>query len=147
MLKEAGVDIINVSTGQVTKDEDPIYGRMFQAPFADQVRNEVGIPVIVAGNITSADQGNTLVAAGRTDIVALARTIMNEPHFVLTAAAHYGVEDQYWPPQYLSGKFLAESLADKDNAEMLELRTAAKPPNPGEALAIAMARGEVLKKH
>ena len=147
MLKDAGIDIINVSTGQVTKDEDPIYGRMFQAPFADQVRNEVGIPVIVAGNITSADQANTLVAAGRTDIVALARNIMNEPHFVLQAAAHYGHEDQFWPPQYLSGKFLAEALADKENAEMLELRTAAKPPNPGEALAIAVARGEVLKKH
>ena len=147
MLKDADVDIINVSTGQVTKDEDPIYGRMFQAPFADQIRNEVGIPVIVAGNITTADQANTLVAAGRTDIVALARSIMNEPHFVLKAAAHYGQSEQFWPPQYLSGKFLAESLADKENAEMLELRTAARPPNPGEALAIAMARGEVLKKH
>ena len=147
MLKEAGVDIINVSTGQVTKEEDPVYGRMFQAPFADQVRNEVGIPVIVAGNITSADQANTLVAAGRTDIVALARPIMNEPHFVLKAAAHYGHKTQYWPPQYLSGKFLAEALAEKENAEILELRTAAKPPHPGEALAIAVARGEVLKKH
>ncbi|MDH3441178.1 MAG: bifunctional salicylyl-CoA 5-hydroxylase/oxidoreductase, partial [Gammaproteobacteria bacterium] len=146
MLKDAGVDIINVSTGQVTKDEDPIYGRMFQAPFADQVRNEVGIPTIVAGNISSADQANTLVAAGRTDIVAFGRAIMNEPHFVLTAAAHYGHTEQYWAPQYLSGKLLAEIMAAKDNQEMLELRSAAKPPNPGEALAIAVARGEVLQK-
>ena len=146
MLKDAGVDIINVSTGQVTKDEDPIYGRMFQAPFADQVRNEVGIPTIVAGNISSADQANTLVAAGRTDIVAFGRAIMNEPHFVLTAAAHYGHTEQYWAPQYLSGKFMAEIAAAKDNQEMLELRSAAKPPNPGEALAIAVARGEVLQK-
>jgi anthraniloyl-CoA monooxygenase len=146
MLKEAGVDIINVSTGQVTSDEDPIYGRMYQAPFADQVRNEVGIPTIVAGNITTADQANTLVAAGRTDIVAFGRSIMNEPHFVLSAAAHYGHTDQYWVPQYLSGKFMAEALAEKDNAEILELRKAAKPPNPSEALAIAIARGEVLQK-
>ncbi len=144
LLKDAGLDIINVSTGQVTKDEDPIYGRMFQSPFSDQIRNEIGIPTIVAGNITSADQANTLVAAGRTDIVAFGRPIMNDPHFVLKAAARYGHTDQYWPPQYMSGKFLEEALAGKDNEEMLELRKAAKPPNPSEALAIAVARGEVL---
>lgn len=146
MLKDAGIDIINVSTGQVTKEERPVYGRMFQAPFADQVRNEVGIATIVAGNITSADQANTLVAAGRTDIVALGRTLMNEPHFVLKAAAHYGHKLQYWPPQYASGKVLAEILAQKDNEVMLDLRRAAKPPKPAEALAVALARGEVLQK-
>lgn len=146
MLKEAGIDIINVSTGQVTKEEQPVYGRMFQAPFADQVRNEVGIATIVAGNITTADQANTLIAAGRTDIVALGRTLMNEPHFVLKAAAHYGHELQYWPPQYASGKVLAAILAQKNNEELFELRRAAKPPKPGEALAIAVARGEVLRK-
>ena len=146
LLKDAGIDIINVSTGQVTHDEDPVYGRMYQAPFADQIRNEVGIPTIVAGNITTADQANTLVAAGRTDLVAFGRGMMNEPHLVLSAAAHYGHGDQYWAPQYQSGKFMAESLAAKENAEMLELRRAAKPPNPGEALAIAVARGEVLQK-
>ena len=146
MLKEAGIDIINVSTGQVTSDEEPVYGRMFQAPFADQIRNEVDIPTIVAGNISTADQANTLVAAGRTDIVAFGRTIMNDPHFVLQAAAHYGHRNQYWPPQYISGKFLADAVAKKENEEMFELRTAAKPPNPSEALAIAVARGEVLQK-
>ena len=144
MLKEHGVDVINVSTGQVTKDEDPMYGRMFQAPFADQIRNEIGIPTIVAGNITTADQANTLLAAGRTDIVALGRPLMNDPHFVLHAAATYGVTSQHWPPQYISGKFAAEMQAEKDNAEMLELRSDAKAPNPVDALAIAVARGEVL---
>lgn len=145
MLKDVGLDIINVSTGQVTKDEDPVYGRMFQAPFADQIRNEVGIATIVAGNITTADQANTLIAAGRTDIVAFGRTIMNKPHFVLDAAAQYSHVKQYWAPQYLSGKFLAEALANKGKEELLELRKAAKPPNPSEALAIAAARGELLK--
>jgi len=145
MLKEAGVDVINVSTGQVTKEEDPIYGRMFQAPFSDQIRNEVGIPTIVAGNITTADQANTLVAAGRTDIVAMARPIMNEPHLVLSAAAHYGHRKQYWPPQYLSGKPAAEALARQANEELLELRHDARPPKPGDALAIAIARGELLQ--
>ena len=145
MLKDAGVNIINVSTGQVAKEEDPIYGRMFQVPFADQIRNEVGIPTIVAGNISSADQANTMVAAGRTDIVAFGRCIMNEPHFVLNAAAQYGVRGQYWPPQYESGKPLAEVLAEKNNEEVRDLRVAAKPPNPIEALAIAQARGELLQ--
>ena len=121
-----------------------MYGRMYQVPFADQVRNDVGIPTIVAGNITSADQVNTLVAAGRCDMVALARPIMNEPHFVLNAAARYGVKGQYWPPQYQSGKFAAEMKAAKEVEEELELRLDAKPPNPREALGIAIARGEVL---
>jgi anthraniloyl-CoA monooxygenase len=80
MLKDAKLDVINVSTGQVTRDEDPIYGRMFQAPFADQIRNEVGIPTIVAGNVTTADQANTLIAAGRTDIVAFGRMIITGRH-------------------------------------------------------------------
>ncbi|MCH9693607.1 MAG: FAD-dependent monooxygenase [Gammaproteobacteria bacterium] len=144
MCEAAGVQVINVSTGQVTKDEDPVYGRMFQAPFADQIRNEIGIPTIVAGNITTVDQANTLIAAGRTDVVAFARPLMNEPHLVLNAAAHYGHSDQYWPPQYQSGKPLAEALAEKDADEMTELRREAKPPNPSEALAIAVARGEVF---
>lgn len=144
MLKEKDTDIINVSTGQVTKDEDPVYGRMYQAPFSDQIRNEVGIATIVAGNISTAAQVNTLITAGRADIVALARAMMNEPQFMLNAAAHYAVKDQFWPPQYLAGKFAAETKADKDNEEELGLRLDAKPPNPKEALAIAIARGEVL---
>lgn len=144
LLKENGADIINVSTGQVVKEERPMYGRMYQVPFADIVRNDVGIPTIVAGNITTADQVNTLVAAGRCDIVALARPIMNDPHFVLNAAARYGITQQFWPPQYMSGKFAAELKGSKDAQEELALRFDAKPPNPRDALGIAIARGEVL---
>jgi anthraniloyl-CoA monooxygenase len=144
MLKDNGVDIINVSTGQVIKEEQPVYGRMYQVPFADQIRNEVGIATIVAGNISTADQVNTLVAAGRTDIVALARPIMNEPQFVLNAAAHYQYSDCHWPAQYMAGKFAAEALANKENAEEKELRSSAKPPNPVDSLAIAIARGDIL---
>ncbi|NKB37254.1 MAG: bifunctional salicylyl-CoA 5-hydroxylase/oxidoreductase [Gammaproteobacteria bacterium] len=144
LLKQNGVDVINVSTGQVVKEEDPMYGRMFQAPFADQIRNEVGIPTIVAGNISTADQVNTLVAAGRTDIVALARPIMNDPHFVLNAAAHYQHTNEKWPAQYIPGKFAAEAKAVKENEEELELRLNAKPPNPVDSLAIAMAKGDLL---
>lgn len=144
MLKRSGVDIINVSTGQIATDDDPVYGRMYQAPFADQIRNEVGIPTIVAGNITTADQCNTLVAAGRTDLVALARPLLADPHFVLRAAARYGYEEQSWPRQYLSAKPAAYSRARTDQEEELELRVAAKPPRPQDALAVAIARGEVL---
>ena len=140
LLKENGADIINVSTGQVVSHEEPVYGRMYQAPFADRIRNEAGIPTIVAGNITSADQVNTLVAAGRTDLVALARPIMNEPQFVLNAAARYGYREQYWPEQYEAGKFAAELNADRSNQEEIELRSSAKPPNPQEMLAVAIAR-------
>ena len=144
LLKENGADIINVSTGQVVSHEEPVYGRMYQAPFADRIRNEMGMPTIVAGNITSADQVNTLVAAGRTDLVALARPIMNEPQFVLNAAARYGYREQYWPDQYAARKFAAEMNAERINREEIELRTNAKPPDPQEMLAVAIARGEVL---
>ena len=144
-LKDNGADIINVSTGQVAKEEAPVYGRMFQSPFADAIRNEVDIATIVAGNISTADQANTLVAAGRTDIVAFGRPIMNEPHLVLNAAAHYGVTDQTWPVQYEAGHFAAGLKAEKDNAELRELKIAAKPPHPVEALAIAQAREEGLE--
>ncbi len=145
-LKANGVDIINVSTGQVVREERPVYGRMYQVPFADQIRNEVGIATIVAGNITTADQVNTLVAAGRTDIVALARPLMNEPQFVLNAAAHYHCSEQNWPRQYLSGKSAAEAKAVKDELEERALRQSAKPPNPLDSLAIAVARGDILSK-
>ena len=144
LLKENGADIINVSTGQVVSHEEPVYGRMYQAPFADRIRNEMGMPTIVAGNITSADQVNTLVAAGRTDLVALARPIMNEPQFVLNAAACYGYREQYWPDQYAAGKFAAEMNAERINREEIELRTSAKPLDPEEMLAVAIVRGEVL---
>jgi anthraniloyl-CoA monooxygenase len=122
MLKEQGVDIINVSTGQVTKDEDPMYGRMFQAPFADHIRNEIGIPTIVAGNISNVDQANTLVGSGRTDLVAFARPLLTNPNLILEAASRYGIEEQLWPPQYAAAKFQSGMLAEREMQEMHELR-------------------------
>lgn len=143
LLKANGADVINVSTGQVTKKEQPMYGRMFQAPFADQVRNEIGIPTIVAGNISTIDQANTLVAAGRTDMVAFARPLLTNPNMVLQEAARYGHNEQAWPEQYASGKFQAELLAERHNGEMRELRINAKPPSPSDALALALGRKEL----
>lgn len=135
LLREHGVDIVDVSAGQTSIQAKPVYGRMFQTPFADQVRHEAGISTIAVGNITSADQVNTILAAGRADLVALARPHLANPYFTLHAAADYGVDTQYWPPQYAAGKFQAEVLAQRNNEEMAELRAAARPETPREALA------------
>jgi anthraniloyl-CoA monooxygenase len=127
MLKAHGCDLIDVSAGQTTPEAKPVYGRMFQTPFAEQVRNEAGIATIAVGNITTADQVNTIVAAGRADLVALARPHLTNPHFTLDASALYGYRGQRWPVQYDSGKEQAFRLAERAKAEAAQLRQAAKP--------------------
>ena len=117
MLAGHGCDIIDVSAGQTTPQAQPRYGRMFQTPFADQVRQEAGCATIAVGNITSADQANTIVAAGRADLVALGRPHLADPYFTLHAAAHYGYEAQWWPNQYLTGKDQTHRLAEQARAE------------------------------
>ena len=101
---QAGCDLIDVSTGQTVHDAEPIFGRMFQTPFSDRIRNEAGIATMCVGTITTADQVNTIVAAGRADLVALARPHLVDPFFILKAAAWYGATDIHCPPQYLSGE-------------------------------------------
>jgi len=129
-FKEARIDIINVSTGQTVSDESPIYGRMFQVPFADRIRQTVKIPTIVAGNITTADQVNTILMAGRADLVALARPHLSDPYFMLRALAWYGVQtDHAWAPQYQSAMNQALRLAERDRAEWLQMKKAMKPPS------------------
>ncbi|MFO0679143.1 MAG: bifunctional salicylyl-CoA 5-hydroxylase/oxidoreductase [Polyangiaceae bacterium] len=103
-LREAGVDVVNVSTGQTTPEEMPVYGRMFQASFSDMVRHHAKVRTIVAGNIQSPDQVNTLLAAGRTDLVALARPHLDDPYFTFHAARAQGVTDLPWPLPYHSVK-------------------------------------------
>lgn len=129
LLKEAGVDAINVSTGQTVSDDKPVYGRMFQVSFADKVKHRVGIPVIVAGNITNADQVNTILLSGRADLVALARPHLSHPHFVLEAAARYGYTDQFWPNPYLSGKAQAYLIGEREAEEERDMQIALKPPS------------------
>jgi anthraniloyl-CoA monooxygenase len=126
MLKAHGLDILDVSAGQTTSEAQPVYGRMFQTPFSDAIRSEVEIPTITVGNITTADQVNTIVAAGRADLVALARPHLTNPHFTLAASAYYGYEDQVWPNPYLAGKDQAFRLAQRDNAELAQLREQAR---------------------
>ncbi len=104
LLKQAGCDIIDVSAGQTVSHQKPIYGRMFQVPFSDQIRHEADIPTISVGNIQGPDHINTVLAAGRADLCALARPHLADPYLTLHAAEKYGYPDQYWPPQYLAAK-------------------------------------------
>ena len=101
-LVEAGCDIVDVSTGQVSPDQQPAYGRSYQTPYADRIRHEAGIPVIAVGAISSYDDVNTIILAGRADLCALARPHLWDPHWTLHAAAEQGV-DMHWIPQYRSG--------------------------------------------
>ncbi len=103
MLRDHGCDAINVSSGQTTPDAKPIFGRMWQTRFADRIRHEAKIPTIAVGNIASGDHANTILAAGRADLCAIARPHLDDPHFTLHAAKEQGV-DVWWPDQYFPGK-------------------------------------------
>ena len=104
MFKAAGADLIDVSSGQTTRMAKPVYGRMYQTPFSDRIRNEVGIATIAVGNIFEADHVNSIVAAGRADLCALARPHLADPFWTLHAAAELGYTEIEWPKQYLTGK-------------------------------------------
>lgn len=120
----AGADILHVSAGQTSPDAKPVYGRMFQTPFSDRIRNETGIPTIAVGNITEPDQVNSIIAAGRADLCALARPHLADPHWTLRAAAQLGWTEQHWPVQYLTGKAqLERNLERQRQAELLGTST------------------------
>jgi anthraniloyl-CoA monooxygenase len=112
-FRSAGVDIVHVSAGQTSPDARPVYGRMFQTPFSDRIRNEARVPTIAVGNVTEADQVNGIIAAGRADLVALARPHLADPHWTLHAAAELGHRRQPWPVQYLTGKQQLERLLER----------------------------------
>ncbi len=109
-FKAAGADLIDVSTGQTSPDAKPVYGRMFQTPYADKIRNEVGIATMAVGNITDVDQASAIVAGGRADLVALGRPHLADPFWTLHAAAQLGYHEASWPVQYLPGKDQLERL-------------------------------------
>ena len=103
-FQAAGADMIDVSSGQTTREAQPIYGRMYQTPFSDRIRNEVGIATIAVGNIFEADHVNSIVAAGRADLCAIARPHLADPAWTLHAAAQINYHEAAWPKQYLTGK-------------------------------------------
>jgi len=100
---EAGVDLVDVSSGQVTKAEKPVYGRMFQTPFSDQIRNELGVATMAVGNIYEIDHVNSIIAAGRADLCAMGRPHQMDPNWTIHAAAAQQIEDAPVPVQYKSG--------------------------------------------
>jgi anthraniloyl-CoA monooxygenase len=134
---EHGVDLVDISTGQTVRDAQPIYGRMFQTPFSEQVRNEARVATMCVGNITSADQINTILAAGRADLVALGRPHLIDPSFTIKAAAWYGAKDAYCPPQYMPGKDQIFRNSVRERQDFDDLKIKAKPKTRAELRAEA----------
>jgi anthraniloyl-CoA monooxygenase len=114
LFKQAGADVIDCSSGQVSKLEKPVYGRMFQAPFADRVRNEAGIAAMAVGSIFEADHANGIIAAGRADLCAVGRPHLANPAWTLNEAAKIGYQGVHWPKQYLPGKQQLERNLERE---------------------------------
>jgi anthraniloyl-CoA monooxygenase len=131
LFKQAGADMIDCSSGQVSKQEKPVYGRMFQTPFSDRIRNEVQIPTIAVGAIFEADHVNSIIAAGRADLCAIARPHLADPAWTLHEAAKLGFTDISWPQQYISGKFQLERNLDRER----QVAAASRGMSPQEIAA------------
>ncbi|MCH8983991.1 MAG: bifunctional salicylyl-CoA 5-hydroxylase/oxidoreductase [Acidobacteria bacterium] len=102
-LKERGCDLIDVSTGQTSVDADPEYGRLFQTPFSDRIRHEAGIATMTVGAVSSIDDVNNILVAGRADLCVLARPHLVDPYWTMNAAIDLGYAEHSFPNQYLSG--------------------------------------------
>lgn len=113
-LKQAGVDICDVSAGQTSTDAKPVYGRMFQTPFSDRIRNETGMATMAVGNIYEADHVNSILIAGRADLVCLARPHLANPYWTLHKAAALGDKQCDWPLSYLAGRDQLHRLAERE---------------------------------
>ncbi|MGY6710329.1 MAG: oxidoreductase, partial [Rhizobiaceae bacterium] len=113
MLQDAGVDICDVSAGQTSLLGKPVYGRMFQTPFSDRIRNETGMKTMAVGNIYEPDHVNSILMAGRADLVCLARPHLADPYWTLHAAAQLGDKDVTWPDPYLNGRDQLYRLAER----------------------------------
>jgi anthraniloyl-CoA monooxygenase len=115
-FKAAGVDFVDCSSGQVDKREKPVYGRMFQTPFADRIRNEAGVRTIAVGAISEADHVNSIIAAGRADLCAIARPHLANPSWTMQEAARIGYTDLNWHKAYVSGKRQMETNYERASA-------------------------------
>ncbi len=116
LFHDAGADIIDVSAGQTSTAAAPVYGRMFQTPFSDQIRNELNIATMAVGNIYEADHANSILMAGRADLVCLARPHLADPYWTLHAASALGDRIESWPAPYLAGRDQLWRLSDRDDA-------------------------------
>ena len=113
MFEAAGADIIDVSAGQTSTQGKPVYGRMFQTPFSDRIRNDGGIKTMAVGNIYEADHVNSILMAGRADLVCLARPHLTDPYWTLREGAAIGDRHAKWPLPYEAGRDQMWRLADK----------------------------------
>jgi anthraniloyl-CoA monooxygenase len=112
----AGADILHISSGQTVATQRPVYGRMWQTPLADMVRNLAGVPTIAVGNISEADNINSIIAAGRADLCAIARPHLAHASWTLTQAAAQGFTEQWWPEPYRPAKAQLERAAQRSSA-------------------------------
>ena len=114
MFTEAGADLIDVSAGQTTTEAKPVYGRMFQTPFSDRIRNDAGIKTMAVGNIYEADHANSILMAGRADLVAVGRPHLADPYWTLHEGAKIGDRLAAWPKPYEAGRDQTWRLADRE---------------------------------
>ena len=112
-FRNSGVDIVDVSAGQTSIEARPVYGRMFQTPFSDRIRNERNIPTMAVGNIYEPDHVNSILMAGRADLVCLARPHLANPYWTLHAAAALGDDAATWPAPYLPGRDQLQRLSER----------------------------------
>jgi anthraniloyl-CoA monooxygenase len=129
-FKAAGADMIDCSSGQVSKKEKPVYGRMFQTPFADRIRQEAGVAAMAVGAISEADHVNSIIAAGRADLCAVARPHLANPAWTLTEAARIGYTPMGWPKQYVSAKSQMEAHFQREKT--LAAQAALSPSRAAE---------------
>jgi len=115
MFENVGIDIIDVSAGQTSVEAEPVYGRMFQTPFSDRIRNETGIKTMAVGNIYEADHVNSILMAGRADLVCLARPHLSNPYWTLHTASKIGDRNENWPKPYEAGRDQMWRLDDRDS--------------------------------
>jgi len=120
-LQDAGVDICDVSAGQTSVRAQPVYGRMFQTPFSDRIRNETGMSTVAVGNIYEPDHVNSILMAGRADLVCLARPHLADPYWTLHAAAALGDERQTWPKPYYAGRDQLHRLAERGEGGVMRV--------------------------
>ena len=115
LFSAAGVDLIDVSAGQTTNAAKPVYGRMFQTPFSDRIRNDAKVHTMAVGNIYEADHANSILLAGRADLVAVGRPHLADPYWTLHQGSKIGDRDAIWPLPYEAGRDQTWRLADRES--------------------------------
>ena len=120
-LQREGVDICNVSAGQTSRQARPVYGRMFQTPFSDRIRNESGMATMAVGNIYEPDHVNSILMAGRADLVCLARPHLTDPYWTLHAAAALGDHEERWPEPYWPGRDQLWRLSERRESPVIKV--------------------------